>query len=55
MNTYKIFKKTLAYQLIEAGNILLDKEINIKNNNYYKYIFLDNNKFRADLTALTNK
>ena len=55
MDTYIIYKKTLAYELIAQGNTLLDKESNIKNNKYYKYIFLDDKKFRADLTTLTSK
>lgn len=55
METYQIFKKTLAYKLIAAGNILLDKEKNVKNDKYYTYIFENTEKFRNDLTNITSK
>lgn len=55
METYKIFKKTLAYKLIAQGNILLDKEPNIKNSKYSVYIFKKDEKFTHDLEILTQE
>ncbi|WP_346874208.1 hypothetical protein [Clostridium sp. UBA5988] len=52
MNIYKIHKKSLAYELIAQGNILLDKELNKKDNNRWIYIFKDSEKLHNDLTEL---
>ena len=52
METYLIHKKSLAYQLIAEGNILLDKEKNLKDNKKWIYIFQDTEKLHNDLTEL---
>lgn len=55
MNIYKIHKKSLAYQLISEGNILLDKEKNLKDNNRWIYIFKDTEKLHIDLTEINRE
>ncbi|MEG1141550.1 MAG: DUF5659 domain-containing protein [Clostridia bacterium] len=55
MQLYKIHKKSLAYQLIEQGNILLDKEKNLKDNNRWIYIFKDTEKLHNDLTEINRE
>lgn len=55
MKTYLIHKKSLAYQLIDKGNILLDKEKNLKDNNRWIYIFKDTKKLHIDLTEINRE
>lgn len=55
MKTHIVFKKSLAYKLIAEGNILLDKEIDKKNNKRYVYIFKENEKFISDLIKLAQE
>jgi len=55
MKTYLIHKKSLAYQLIEKGNILLDKEKNLKDNKRWIYIFQDTVKLHNDLTEINKE
>lgn len=52
MQLYKIHKKSLAYELIAEGNILLDKELNKKDNKRWIYIFKETDKLHMDLTEL---
>lgn len=52
MKTYLIHKKSLAYELIAEGNILLDKEKNLKDNKRWIYIFKDTEKLHRDLTEI---
>ncbi len=55
MKIYKIHKKSLAYELIAQGNILLDKEKNLKDNNRWIYIFKDTPKLHIDLTEINRE
>lgn len=55
MQIYKIHKKSLAYELIGQGNILLDKEKNLKDNNRWIYIFKDTEKLHNDLTEINKE
>lgn len=55
MNIYKIHKKSLAYELIEQGNILLDKELNKKDKDRWIYIFKDTPKLHIDLTEINRE
>ncbi len=52
MQLYIIHKQSLAYELIGQGNILLDKERNLKDNKRWIYIFKDTEKLHNDLTEL---
>lgn len=54
MNTYKIHKKSLAYELAALNNQILDKEKNLKNDRWI-YIFQDTEKLHIDLTELNRQ
>jgi hypothetical protein len=55
MKTYLIHKKSLAYELIAEGNILLDKEKNLKDGTRWIYIFKDTEKLHIDLTEINKE
>lgn len=55
MECYKIYKRSLAYQLSAMGNIMLDKIEDERNNKRFIYIFQDTDKLHKDLTTLDKK
>ena len=52
--TFKIFKKQLAYKLIDAGNVVIDVEANKKVPSFKVWIFKDTLKLREDITKFAN-
>lgn len=54
-NTYKIFNKKVAYELISRGHNLIAMEKNYKNKWLNVYIFQTTDKLLEDLTAITKE
>ncbi|MFR5642719.1 MAG: DUF5659 domain-containing protein [Clostridium paraputrificum] len=54
-NTYKIFNKKVAYELISRGHNLVAMEKNYKNKWLNVYIFQTTNKLLDDLTSITKE
>lgn len=48
-----IFKKTLAFKLIDLGNKLKDITVNERNPKYLIFYFEDNEKLKRDLAKLS--
>lgn len=54
-NTYKIFNKKVAYELISRGHNLVAMEKNYKNKWLNVYIFQTTDKLLEDLTSITKE
>lgn len=54
-NTYKIFNKKVAYELISRGHNLIAMEKNYKNKWLNVYIFQTTDKLLEDLTSITKE
>ena len=54
-NTYKIFNKKVAYELISRGHNLVAMEKNYKNKWLNVYIFQTTNKLLDDLTSINKE
>lgn len=54
-NTYKIFNKKVAYELISRGHNLVAMEKNYKKKWLNVYVFQTTDKLLEDLTAITKE
>ena len=55
LNNKPIFKKSLAFKLIDMGNKLIDVIPNDRNPKYLIFYFEDNEKFENDLSKIQSK
>ncbi|MDU5207921.1 DUF5659 domain-containing protein [Clostridium perfringens] len=52
MKVFKIFKRQIAFTLIESGNKLIYTEPNYKKKNFSVFCFEDTEKLRKDINEL---
>lgn len=52
MKVFKIFKRQIAFTLIENGNKLIYTEPNYKKKNFVVFCFEDTTKLRKDINEL---
>lgn len=53
MKVKKIFKKSIAMYLIRKGHDLKDIELNLKNNRFKVFIFMETPELLKDLTEMS--
>lgn len=49
----RVFKKSLAMELLKKGHNLVDLEPNFNHKNFVVYVFEDTSKLRSDLSKFT--